>query len=246
MKQFLLALRFLTVYPFGGDEDIQGSDLATSTIYYPLVGAMIGLILYWGLQWALIPWPAPLASAVMVTVWVLLTGGLHLDGLMDTFDGLGVRGDLTRRLEVMRDSRVGAFGVQAALLNTILKIAAVSALATHPQWFPALIFAPVAGRTAMVALMATGRYAREGYGLGREFVERTGKGHFLVATLLFVIIGYLTLGFVIFAVLLSQGMVFLLLRWFYRQNFGGITGDLLGAACEIHELAFLLFIPIIL
>ncbi|WP_083798610.1 adenosylcobinamide-GDP ribazoletransferase [Dethiobacter alkaliphilus] len=246
MKRFMLALRFLTVYPFGGDENIDGNDLAASTVYYPIIGAMLGIILYWGLQLAQRAWPEILASALIVTLWVLLTGGLHLDGLMDTFDGLGVRGDRARRLEVMRDSRVGAFGVQAAVLGGFIKILAVSQLINRPAWMLGLILAPVAGRTALVALMATGRYAREGYGLGREFVERTSMVHLLLAVLLFLILGYAALSIAVFPLLIPQILLFFLLRYFFVQNFGGVTGDLLGAACELHELAFLLLLPIIL
>jgi adenosylcobinamide-GDP ribazoletransferase len=246
MKIFFLALRFLTVFPFGQDDDVTTQELCASTVYYPIVGGMVGLILYWA--WTLMQgvWPIFLASALTVTIWVLLTAGLHLDGLMDTFDGLGIRGDRQRRLEVMRDSRVGSFGAQAAILLLFLKIAAVSSLAAHPAWGPGLILAPVAGRTAMVALMAAGSYAREGAGLGRTFIEGTGPVHLVLSSVLFLILGFAALGMNILPLFLAQGLVFFFLRQFYNSNFGGITGDLLGAACELHELSFLLFLPLIL
>ncbi|MDW7684111.1 MAG: adenosylcobinamide-GDP ribazoletransferase [Bacillota bacterium] len=246
MKRFFLALRFLTVYPFGGDEEITTGDLTASTLYYPIVGAILGLILYWA--WTLMQavWPVFLASALTVTLWVLLTAGLHLDGLMDTFDGLGVRGDRQRRLEVMRDSRVGSFGAQAAILVLFLKIAAVASLAAKPSFMPALILAPVAGRAAMVAYMAAGKYAREGDGLGRAFIDGTGKGHLLLAVILFGILGFPAVGVLIVPAIVAQGAFFVLLRYFFNINFGGVTGDLLGAACELHELVFMLLVPLIL
>ena len=171
---------------------------------------------------------------------------MHLDGLMDTFDGLGVRGDLERRLAVMRDSRVGAFGVQSAALMIFLKIAAVSALAANPAHYPALILAPLAGRTAMVAIMSTCSYARAGEGLGRIFVEGTGRWHLASAVLFFLFLGLLVVGSSIFLLFLVQTVILFLLRIFFLSNFGGATGDLLGATCEVHELSVLILVPFIL
>lgn len=242
----MLALRFLTVFPFGRDEDVTAEDLAGSTAYYPIVGGMLGLILYWFWQFSRTTWPVFLASALTVTLWVLLTAGLHLDGLMDTFDGLGIRGDRLRRLEVMRDSRVGAFGAQAAIFMVFLKIAAVAALSADARHFPALLLAPVAGRAAMVAFMSTSRYAREGEGLGRVFADRTGTGHLLASILFFLLLGFPAVGLSIIWVMLAQATVFLVVRTFLLHNFGGVTGDILGAVCELHELSLLLLAPLVL
>lgn len=246
MKHFFQALRFLTVFPLGKDEDLTADDLAASTIYYPVVGALIGLLLFVCWQWGRTVWPIFLASALTVTLWVWLTAGLHLDGLMDTFDGLGVRGDIERRLAVMRDSRVGAFGVQSAVLLIFLKIAAVSALAVNPAYYPVLILAPLAGRTAMLALMSTCSYARAGEGLGRVFVVGAGRWHLAAAVLFFIFLGLLVVGTSILLLFLLQAVILFLLRNFFLNNFGGATGDLLGAACELHELSVLILMPFIL
>ncbi|MBS3886816.1 MAG: adenosylcobinamide-GDP ribazoletransferase [Dethiobacter sp.] len=246
MKHFFQALRFLTVFPLGKDEDLTADDLAASTIYYPIVGVLLGLVLFVCWQWGRTTWPIFLASALTVALWAGLTAGLHLDGLMDTFDGLGVRGDMERRLAAMRDSQVGAFGVQSAVFMIFLKIAAVSALAANPAHFPALILAPLAGRTAMVALMSTCSYARAGEGLGRVFVEGTGRWHLAAAVLFFLFLGLLVVGSAIFLVFLWQAVMLFLLRRFFLNNFGGATGDLLGAACEMHELSVLILVPLIL
>lgn len=246
MRRFFLALRFLTIVPLGRDGDITVDDLAGSTVFYPLVGGLLGLVLFWSWQFARSAWPVFLASALTVTLWVIVTAGLHLDGLMDTFDGLGIRGDMERRLTVMRDSRVGAFGAQAAVLMVFLKIAAVSALAANPAHYPLLILAPIAGRTAMVAMMSTSRYARAGEGLGRAFTEKTGTWHLAAALLFFLILGLWTAGSAILVILLLQAGVFLSLRAFALKNFGGVTGDIMGAACELHELSVLLLAPLVL
>lgn len=243
MKHFFLALRFLTILPLGQDRgEIKEEDLVASMYYYPLVGALLGMIIFLFFNWARGIWPLFLSSALTVTLWVLLTAGLHLDGLMDTFDGLGVRGDSERRLAVMRDSRVGAFGAQAACLLIFLKIAAIAALSSELSMPGALFLAPVAGRTAMVALMGTSSYARSESGLGRIFVEGAGISHVVVTAILFIVLAGAYLWATVFAALVSQIIVFLAIRYFFRVNFGGITGDLVGAAGEIHELALLIVI----
>lgn len=247
MKRFFLALSFLTILPAGIKErDITVEDLCASTVYYPMVGAVIGVVLSFAFSWSVVFWPPLVAGALVVTVWVVLTAGLHLDGLMDTFDGLGVRGDLARRLEVMRDSRVGAFGVQAAVLLLLLKTAALAALAGQPRALSVLFLAPVAGRTAMVAFMAVGKYARSGEGLAKVFVEGTERGHMVIAVVLFLLFGTLALGGGLPALVAVQLVLFLMIKKFFRTRFGGVTGDLLGAACEIHELAALLSALVIL
>lgn len=246
MKRFFLALRFLTVYPFGSDPDVSAEDLAASTLYYPLVGALLGIILFWFWQAAKGIWPVFLASALTVALWVFLTAGLHLDGLMDMFDGLGVRGNREKRLTVMKDSRVGAFGAQAAVLAVFLKIAAVAALSAEIRHVPVLILAPVAGRTAMVALLGTCRYARPEGGLGKDFTEGTHIRHVLLSVVLFLLLGLPAVGTGIVPVFLAQAVLFLLFRAFVQRNFGGITGDITGAACEWAELAILVTAPLFL
>ncbi len=246
MKHFFLALRFLTILPLGSDQgQIDDEDLVASLYYYPLVGVFIGLILTLFYNWAKLNWPLFLSSALTVTLWILLTAGLHLDGLMDTFDGLGVRGDRERRLEVMRDSRVGAFGAQAACLLIILKIAALSALSSNLSTL-ALLLAPAAGRAAIVCLMGTSSYARSESGLGKVFVEGTRLSHIVVAVLFFVVVSGIYLGeAAAFSALLFQILFFMCIRYFFLVNFGGVTGDLLGAACEINELALLIIVSVL-
>ncbi|MCL5980923.1 MAG: adenosylcobinamide-GDP ribazoletransferase [Firmicutes bacterium] len=240
MKHFLLAWRFLTILPLGRDDGkATAGDMVSSTYFYPLVGALLGLVLAgtFALTNSLLP---AFSAALTVTVWAVWTAGMHLDGLMDTFDGLGVRGDLPRRLAVMRDSSVGAFGVLAAVLLLLLKTAALVDLALSPLVLPAILLAPVAGRAAMVALMATGRYARTGAGLGQHLVEGTGSRQLMVGMLFSLLLAVLVLDAgTVFILLAVQVALFVLLRNFFRRGFGGLTGDLLGAACELHELVWL-------
>jgi adenosylcobinamide-GDP ribazoletransferase len=246
MRRFFLALRFLTVFPLGSDPEVTAQDLAGSTAYYPLVGLILGLVLYLFQQFGQHVWPAYLTAALTVALWLLLTAGLHLDGLMDMFDGLGVRGDRERRLAVMRDSRVGAFGAQAAILLLLLKTAAVWAVIQDGGYGVVLLLAPIAGRTAMVALMATCGYARQGEGLGRVFTEMTGKRHLAAALVIFALAGVAAAALAFLPLFLGLAAIFIVWRLFVLKNFGGITGDIIGATCEMHELAALLLAPLLL
>lgn len=243
MKRFFIALRFLTVYPYGGAGEVATEDLVGSVTYYPVVGTLVGLVLFLFWRWAQGVWPVMLAATLTVALWELMSAGLHLDGLMDAFDGLGVRGDLTRRLTVMKDSRVGAFGAQVLVLYVLLKVFAVTALNQNALL---LIFAPLVGRTVMVALMATCNYARASGGLGKIFVDQVGLRHLMLTLCLYLLLGIAILGWPFFYFTVSQAAIFYLLRYFFSLNFGGVTGDILGAACELHELTVLLLAPFLL
>ncbi|NLM52595.1 MAG: adenosylcobinamide-GDP ribazoletransferase [Firmicutes bacterium] len=241
MHRFFLAMRFLTVWPFDSEREVTEADLVGSTVYYPPVGAILGLVLalvWWGLKTI---WTPLLAATLTVALWELLTAGLHLDGLMDTFDGLGVRGNREKRLAVMKDSRVGAFGVQVLFFAMAVKVAAVAGMAEAQNIFY-LVLAPLAGRTAMVALMATCNYAHNNPGLGKVFADLTGKKQLALALLLYFLCGFALCGPQIFLFTACCAVFFLVWRYFVLVNFGGITGDLLGATCQLQEITALLFI----
>ena len=121
MKKILYALRFMTVIPIPYKQDEDMTAVARSLAWFPLVGALIGTVL-WGTARLFLLFLSPLTSAFLVTASsLILTGGLHLDGLSDLADGLGGGTDRERRLEIMKDSRIGAFGALALIVFLILK-----------------------------------------------------------------------------------------------------------------------------
>lgn len=240
MKSILLALSFLTILPAGARGEVSEKELVSSTCAYPLAGLLLGGLLSAVYAAARMVWPPPLVAGLLVAVWIVLTAGLHLDGFMDTFDGLGVQGDRARRLAVMKDSRMGAFGVQSAVLLILLKVFALWSLADSAFMYPALILAPVAGRTAMVVLMSAGRYARAEGGLGGLFVDGTGLFHALAVLLQLVPLSFALLHWAAVPFLAVFALLNLGLNVFFSSAFGGVTGDLLGGACEFQELVALL------
>ena len=122
------ALQFLTRFPVAIEVPFEKPVLARSVIYFPLAGGLIGLVLWLAselLMWILPPWPA---AVLIVAAWVALTGGLHLDGWMDTADGVLSHRSRERMLDIMKDSRVGAMGVIAAVLLLLLKTSVIAEL----------------------------------------------------------------------------------------------------------------------
>jgi len=171
LRPLRIALRLLTRLPVPEPppEDDGQDSVARSLAWYPLVGLILGALL-WGLAAMLAAGAAPslLSAALLLAAWVALTGALHLDGLADTADAwLGGLGDRERTLAIMKDPCAGPAGVVAVVLVLLLKFAALAALATAPQ--PALLLAPVLARMALTALFLTTPYVRPGgIGLARR------------------------------------------------------------------------------
>lgn len=240
MKLLKLAFSFLTVIPVQLRDPLQPGDLGRAAAWYPLVGLALGLLLA-GARFASVRFlPDPLGAVVIVVLWVGLTGALHLDGLADCCDGLLASVLPERRLEIMRDPRLGTFGGAGLILFLMLKVSAVMALpAPGNSWQPlfALLLAPVVARW-LILLAARQPNARPG-GLGAEFaLGVSGQVYGLAAILplgLLVLGGpraFLAAGF---AHLAALGVFALA-----RSRLGGLTGDVLGLTVELGELAVLL------
>lgn len=237
-QALLLALRFLTTLPVPGAPpsapEIQGRAL----LWYPFVGLVLGGLL--AAAQTLLPGPGYLQAALLVCLWVGLTGALHLDGLADTADAwLGGMGDRDATLRILRDPLCGSAGVVALVLILGLKTAGVAALIeggiAHWVWC-----APTLARVSLLVLFASTPYVRPG-GLGaemaRHFPRSWGLGLTLAAMLLFLVLLpwalWLTLGLILFAVTAA-------VRGAAAARLGGFTGDIAGAQVEIAETALLL------
>lgn len=183
-------------------------------------------------------WPSAVTSAITLVVLIALTGGLHLDGLMDSCDGLFGRSDPSRRMDIMRDSRVGGFGVLGAISTLLLKYAALAAVA-DPWRLVALALAPMLGRWAMV-LAIWGFPCARPEGLGRAFKETTSWRSALVASLIAatVAVGLLRLNGV--GLLVVAGAATWLVAKFVCTRIPGLTGDIYGAVNEVVEVVCLL------
>ncbi len=234
MRSLIAAVSFLTVLPIGRNMYFSEQEMGRSQVWFPLVGLILGgicaaacyLLYYVGFEFA--------ADATAVMLLVLLTGGLHLDGLMDTADGLGCNKDREQKLAVMKDGRVGAMGVLAALVVLLLKAAYLYEISPPEKYFW-LMLAPAVSRACMLYAINNYPYARK-RGTGATFANHTGKYYLPVA---FLIICALTL-FVYPYGLIAVGMTFMfavLTAKYITQKLGGLTGDCYGAITELTETA---------
>lgn len=204
-----------------------------SFAFFPLVGALIGAAL-WATH-ALLGqgFVAEVRAAGVLLVWVLLTGGLHLDGFADTCDGVFATVAPARRLEIMKDPRTGAWAVVGLILLLLLKWS----LLLDVRALPALLVAPMAGRWLMTCVAWMFPYARAS-GMGSHFREGLGAQQVIGASLTLVPLS--VWGWqVALALVIVAGVGVLFARWASGRLGGGLTGDVYGALCEMGELCVL-------
>ena len=238
MLAFWIALQFLSSLPVRLPGMPEPAQMGRSLLWYPAVGGLFGLLLL-ALAWLLGAAPPMLQAALVLSAWVVLSGGLHLDGLADSADAwLGGFGDRQRTLEIMKDPRSGPIAVVTLVLLLLLKFCAVLALLQSGQWL-ALLLAPVLGRAAMLALFLTTAYVRAG-GLGQALAEHLPRSAGRAVLLASAAGTVLLAGWKGAGVLLLVALVFLWLRRLMLRRLGGTTGDTAGALLEVLELTVLL------
>jgi adenosylcobinamide-GDP ribazoletransferase len=235
---FALAWRLLTVIPLPLIPDRPHPAAGRAAAYFPLVGLMLGFLLAAASQILYLFLPEGLAAAVLLTVWIGYTGLLHLDGFMDSCDGLLPPRDPPRRLEIMKDSRVGAFGVVGVILLLLTKYQALAALPVDHR-LPTLIITPVLARWAMTWAMARYPLARsEGlsvvFGVGLSWPQ-LGMASAVTLVVLLVSMGWLGLILLVVAWLTTA-----LLARLAVARISGLTGDVYGAICEVVEMMVLM------
>jgi adenosylcobinamide-GDP ribazoletransferase len=238
MRGLLTAVGFLTIVPLGARRKLEPGDLGRAAVWFPLVGLLIGLALA-GVDWGCRAlWDPYVAAALMLAVTLVLTGGLHLDGLMDTADALFSHRDRETMLAIMRDSRTGALGAAAAMSALLVKFAAYGHLSGADHW-RVIAAAPLVGRLGIVLAMSVFPYAREA-GTGAQFAKETRLRHAAAAAVGGALMLYLLLGprgLMAAGVGLGFGGLAAVYAW---RRLGGLTGDVYGATNEAVELAVLL------
>ena len=216
-------------------------NISHSRAFYPAIGLMIGLILVGVEEGSSRVFSEPLTAAFLVAVMIVVTRGLHLDGLMDVFDG--VFGGFTpeRRLEIMRDSRVGAFGVIGAIAVLLLKYGALVSLLMLPQPGKelALFLFPTLSRWTMVVLLGAFPYVRT-QGLGSPFHGTGIKIATTIAGISALAASVLLGGFAGLGLFFGATVVAWLMGWAIAKTLGGLTGDAYGATNEIIETVVLI------
>lgn len=238
MKSLWAELRiagsFLTRFPVAQNVPCDGRRLGRSMAFFPLVGLLLGVLLVAADKGLALLFPRSVADGVLLLLLVLATGGLHLDGLADTVDGLAGGRDRETALRIMKDSRVGAMGAIVLTLTLLLKYLALHAL-PGPVRSEALLLFPAAGRWATVALAAFSPYVRPGGGTG-AFSDHVGKRELLIAGATVAAAAFLLSGVRGFLLLPPLVLAAAGLCLYFRKKLGGVTGDVLGASVEIVEV----------
>ena len=233
MNSFLVGLQFLTRIHIARQTVWTADAFGRSTRFFPLVGLVLG-ICYALAAWLLVYFIGmrTLTAVLLLILPLLLTGGLHADGFMDTADGVFSGRERERKLEIMKDSRVGSFGVVSFVLLMFLQFALLFDM--HPFLLvPALFIMPIIGRMAMVLAIACFPYARAD-GMGKTFADMADRKTIVTASVMTVVF-VLPCG-LLASVALMLGILFALL--FCRAmttTLGGVTGDVYGAVTVLTE-----------
>ncbi len=236
IKSLILMFQFFTRIPIPIAVPANPKSFRRGVVFLPLVGAVIGIILA-GINYFIEPYISPLvASIVIVIAEIILTGGLHLDGLADSFDGLYSARKKERMLEIMKDSHIGTYGVIALIMTLMLKVAIIYTIPASIK-FNLLLVMPIVSRFGVVFLGYRFKYARED-GLGNWLIGNVAIYHVIVSAIVTGIIVwalfdnvYLSIFFVGIAVVFAQ-----IYGYRVKKQIDGITGDILGSYIELMEV----------
>ncbi len=233
MQGLKTAIQFLTILPVGRNDSFKAERMLP---FFPVVGLLIGGMLV-GIDWlACLLWPRSVASLLDVLFLIWITGALHLDGVGDTADGLYGRRTKDETLAIMKDSRLGAMGSIAIVSIIVLKWASIASIVEGRMLV--LLAVPIFGRCSQLLGIRSLPYGRS-EGLGKSFVDAPLKWHgfltILIPVILSVFLGitglFLMTGFIVFSAIIL---------FYYKKRLGCITGDMLGAMCEVCEAGLFL------
>jgi adenosylcobinamide-GDP ribazoletransferase len=245
-KSFFIAQTFLTRIPTPKLSKISEEEVSSSILYYPAIGLCLGLFLVAvaALLTSFVGISAySVVAALIVALWVLITGMLHLDGLADTADGwLGGQGKTKRTLEIMKDSTSGPAGIVSIFLILLLKYAAVVTILQSEMSYWSLLLAPVVARGVAIALLTYSPIAQS-RGLAFELKKTAFPEIVALILVLIAIFVYFTTN--LYVLLIISVLVYVIRHWAIIR-LQGLTGDILGLSIEVTEAFFLLLAVLVL
>jgi adenosylcobinamide-GDP ribazoletransferase len=247
LRTFLFAWQFLTAIPLSrSTHDAKPEELAASMGWFPFVGCLLGAVLVTADLFLGRVFSAQVTSMVLVLLLIVLTRGLHQDGLADMVDGLAGGRTAQARLAIMKDAHIGAIGATGLFVALGLRYAGLNAMPVG-EHIALLIGMPMVGRWAMVVGAFHVTSARSEGGLAQPFLAHVSWQHVSLATVTAGIALALLLGpwAALGCLLIGTVLVRLSTAWF-QHMFGGVTGDLLGATNEVAEILFILIVPVVL
>ncbi|MPW26930.1 adenosylcobinamide-GDP ribazoletransferase [Alkalibaculum sp. M08DMB] len=232
MKKFLVALSFFTRIPINIKSEVSEDEFYSSMALLPIIGFVIGSCLY-GVGYLLGDINKEISAFLLVVFYIWITGGLHMDGFMDTLDGILSNRDRERVFEIMKDSRIGAFGAIGIILLIIGYL-----IAFKYSTAISILIMPIIGRSCALIATSLSEYAKDTNDMGRKFVESMGRKE-RVFSLLFTV-GIIVLFDYIYLIPFAICLIitYVLLRWF-RKQLSGMTGDTVGMMIELIQVIFL-------
>ncbi|MEG0310368.1 MAG: adenosylcobinamide-GDP ribazoletransferase [Eubacterium sp.] len=243
MRKLLIAISFFTRFPIKL-KDVTENEFYDSMIFMPVVGVIIGLILY-GATWVLsFMHVLPLQSVLILMIYIWITGGLHLDGFADTIDGIFSARDHDKMMEIMKDSRLGSFGAIGLILLFLTIWSCYTAIL--PVFPMALILVPIVGRYCAIQSCCFSTYAKGGGGLGKRIVEMTKPIHVIIYLILIAGGAYFLISPLALMAMLVTILFAFVLMWYLKRKIGGLTGDTIGLTIELTQVIYLIILTIVL
>lgn len=253
MKRLIGIIQFMTRIPIPIDTGFD-ENFHKSTIYFPIVGLILGVCYYIVALIGLKIFDPYITAVLVLASEVLLTGGLHLDGLGDSFDGLYSYRDKEKILEIMKDSRLGTNGLLAIILVFLLKIGFLNSILSQEILWP-IVTMPVVARSMQVLACYKTKTPRE-RGMGNIFIGKVSMTY-LVGTILLMLgisggsiflasdVDYLIYLKEVICLIIMAIWVRLFIDSVYKK-IDGITGDILGCICELSELIYLILVYVMM
>ncbi|MFC1936325.1 adenosylcobinamide-GDP ribazoletransferase [Chloroflexota bacterium] len=233
----LVALQFLSVMPPVIRRAFTDEELGAAVGYFPFVGLVIGAGITGSFFLLSAYLPTSIVVALVLGLWVLLTGALHVDGFLDTCDGLFGGRSPEQRLEIMRDERLGAYAFAGGFfLLTTKYMALIETISVRT-----LLLVPMISRWAVSFALVAFPYARE-IGLGRTMKDQASWGQIVLTTLLTLIASWWLMPMAGLFLMAISAVVMLACGWFVCRKIPGLTGDVYGAICEMCEVVMLVIL----
>lgn len=240
MTSIIAAFQFLTIFPTIINRMFTSQEMGRAVAWFPLVGIALGFLLYGVNYLAQIFFPISVSAAITLFAWIIFTRAFHLDGFMDTCDGLFGGFTPERRLEIMKDSRMGAFGTIGGILVLLTKY---TALHSSVNLFAALILATTLGRFASPIAIYFFPYVREN-GLGFEMKQQVTLKEIVIASLITGITCLFISSPLSFLLMLASVLISVLLSWYVMRLISGLTGDIYGTITTVVEMFVLIIFTI--
>ncbi|MGD8455134.1 MAG: adenosylcobinamide-GDP ribazoletransferase [Anaerolineales bacterium] len=237
----LVAAQFLTIVPPIIKRVFTKKELGRAVGFFPLIGVVIGFVLL-GVEIIFsFVLPQTITAALVLGLWILFTGALHIDGLLDSMDGLFGAHTPEKRLLIMQDERVGAFAFAGGAILILLKF---TALASLDSLTAPLLLAPTLGRWAVTLAVPLFPYGRE-EGLGRAMKDHANWRQIEAGTIITMLVAWFTWGWYGLILLPITLLLTMAAASYVLKRLPGLTGDIYGALCEITETIILLLFVVI-